>query len=79
MDDVLESLDILLTEPGDMALRESTQWEAFRQARHKFDIAWGQVRLVAPAFLAEHARGTGFALLGFERSAGIFRSARHKH
>jgi hypothetical protein len=29
----------------------------------------GQVRLVAPASLAEHARNLGFALLEFERDA----------
>lgn len=68
-DDALEAVDVLLAEGPDALLRDLSQWDDFRQARHRFDIAWGQVRLVAPASLAEHARGLGFALLEFERHA----------
>ena len=35
-----------------------------------FDVAWGQVRLVAPEHLAEHARSIGHAFLEFEGDAG---------
>jgi hypothetical protein len=66
-DDALESLDVLLAEHADARLADLDQWEEFHQARHRFDIAWGQVRLVAPANVADHARKTGFALLDFDR------------
>jgi hypothetical protein len=69
VDDTLESLDVLLAEPSDMRVRELGQWEEFHDARHRFDMAWGQVRLVAPAKIADHARSTGYALLNFERDA----------
>lgn len=68
-DDVLEVIDILLAEGPDVYLRDLNQWEDFRQARHRFDAAWGQVRLVAPASLAKRAHDLGFALLEFERDA----------
>jgi len=55
-DDAVEAIDILLTEGPDAHLRDLSRWEDFRQARHRFDAAWGQVRLVAPASLAEHAQ-----------------------
>ena len=69
-DDALESLDLLLAKHADAHLCDLNEWEEFHQARHKFDIAWGQVRLVAPTNVAEHARNTGFALLNFDRNAG---------
>lgn len=68
-DDALESLDMLLSEHADAHLGNLDQWEEFHQARHKFDAAWGQVRLVAPVNVADHARKTGFALLEFDRGA----------
>ena len=68
-DDALEAVDILLAEDRNTCLRDLDQWEDFRQARHRFDAAWGQVRLVAPASLARHAHDLGFALLEFERDA----------
>jgi hypothetical protein len=68
-DDALEAIDTLLAEDSDERLYDLNQWKDFCQARHKFDVAWGQVRLVAPASLAEHARNLGFALLGFEHDA----------
>jgi hypothetical protein len=69
VDDALESLDLLLAEAADARLSDLDLWEPFHQARLKFDAAWGQVRLVAPTRLAEHARRTGYALLDFERDA----------
>ncbi len=71
VDDVLDSLDLLLAGNADAdgRLCDLDRWEQFRQARLKFDAAWGQVRLVAPTDLAEHARRTGYALLNFERDA----------
>jgi hypothetical protein len=68
-DDVLDSLDLLLVGPSDKRVADLHQWDNFRQNRHKFDTAWGQVRLVAPNGLAAHASKTGFALLEFERTA----------
>jgi hypothetical protein len=68
-DDALELLDSLLAKDTDAHLCDLNEWDEFHQAKHKFDIAWGQVRLVAPTNIAEHARNTGFALLNFERNA----------
>jgi hypothetical protein len=68
-DDVLEAIDVLLAEGPDAHMRDLNQWKDFCEARHRFDVAWGQVRLVAPTSLAEHARNLGFALLEFERDA----------
>lgn len=68
-DDALESLDLLLEGRADTRLGDLDQWEEFHQARRKFDIAWGQVRLVAPANVADHARKTGVALFDFDRGA----------
>jgi hypothetical protein len=68
-DDALESLDLLLSKHADARLCDLNEWGEFHQARHNFDIAWGQVRLVAPTNIAEHARKTGFALLDFDHNA----------
>ena len=69
VDDALDALDQLLSESGDASLRRLDRWDGFHQARVSFDAAWGQVRLVAPSALAEHARCTGHALLDFEHDA----------
>ena len=79
IDDVLDALDRLFTlqdnaeadkdEPIQARVRDPAVWQEFRQLRLKFDAAWGQVRLVAPRGLAEHARQTGHALMDFEREA----------
>jgi hypothetical protein len=69
VDDVLDSLDLLLDEGGEAQLRHLDGWGQFHRARIKFDAAWGQARLVAPTRLAEHADSTGYALLNFERCA----------
>jgi hypothetical protein len=68
-DDALESLDLLLEGHADARLGDLDQWEEFHQTRRKFDIARGQVRLVAPTNVADHARKTGFALFDFDRDA----------
>lgn len=68
-DDALESLDSLLAGHTDARLCDLDQWTEFHRARHRFDIAWGQVRLVAPSNVADHARKTGFALLNFDHDA----------
>lgn len=70
-DDALELLDILVAENSDKRLCDLDRWQEFRQARHRFDVSWGQVRLVAPSNIVEHAKKTGFALLDFERNAGL--------
>jgi hypothetical protein len=69
-DDALESLDLLLVNDNDARLCDLDQWEEFHQSRHRFDIARGQVRLVAPTSIANHAKDTGFALLDFDHNAG---------
>lgn len=69
IDDALESLDLLLAGHSDARLCDLGEWEMFHQARHRFDVAWGQVRLVAPANIAEHAKKTGFALFNFDHEA----------
>ena len=68
-DDAQEAIDVLLAGGSDVHLLNLNEWEDFCQAKHRFDVAWGQVRLVAPTSLAEHARKLGFALLEFERDA----------
>jgi hypothetical protein len=68
-DDALESLDLLLAARTDGHLGDLDEWKEFHQARHRFDIAWGQVRLVGPTTVADHARKTGFALLNFDHEA----------
>lgn len=69
VDDALEWLDLLLDHAPDARIGDLDEWKEFRQARHRFDVAWGQVRLVAPGNLAEHAGRTGYELLTFDRSA----------
>jgi hypothetical protein len=70
-DDALELLDILLVKDMKKRLCGLDRWEEFLRARHQFDIAWGQVRLVAPANIAEHAKKTGIALLEFDQNARL--------
>jgi hypothetical protein len=41
-DDALEAIDALLAEGSDMHLRDLSQREYFRQARHRFDAAWAR-------------------------------------
>lgn len=77
-DDALELLDVLLEEDKEKRLCDLDRWEEFHQARHQFDLAWGQVRLVAPANIAEHARKVGFALLEFDRNARLLPVAKAK-
>lgn len=68
-DDALEALGLLLAEHTDARLGDLDQWQEFHQARRKFDNAWGQVRLVAPTNVADHANKTGFALYYFDLNA----------
>jgi hypothetical protein len=69
VDDALESLDLLLAGNADARLCDLREWKEFHKARRKFDAAWGQVRLVAPANIAESASKTGFALFNFDHDA----------